>query len=125
MSDRVCLGCYINVCRLQIVGEVCFFFFFGLLRPGMEEIIELWLKALVEMMGSCFSWNAMKFEPLFVLDRISWVKSGSAGDGGMKLLYIYWNKVGAVYFHGRHHNVIRNQTRTFILDDCSSWFLEL
>ncbi len=31
-------------------------FFFGLLRPGMEEIIELWLKVLVEMMeqsGAC------------------------------------------------------------------------
>lgn len=27
-----------------------FFFFFGLLRPGMEEIIGLWLKVLVEMM---------------------------------------------------------------------------
>lgn len=62
----------------------------------------------------------MKFEPLFVLDRISWEK---AGNGGMALLY--WNKVGALYFHGRHRNGIRNQTRTSILDDCSSWLLEL
>lgn len=67
----------------------------------------------------------MKFEPLFVLDRISWEKAGSAGNGSMALLYVYWNKVGALYFHGRHRNGIRNQTRTLILDDCSSWLLEL
>lgn len=60
MSDRVCLSCYISTCRLQTVGEICFFF--GLLRPGMEEIIEIWLKTLVEMMVLCFSWNAMKSE---------------------------------------------------------------